>query len=363
MKKIIIFLFCFATCYAFAQSSSDCQTKLKILESQNADLTKTNGELKEQVKRQKVINSTTTVDPNPQIIKTLQAENDSLRSIIDSLNHAYYLAEKSREKKVDENMPVKFADKNLETFLLRCFDLNDDGIISQFEAEQIVNLNISKLKITSLEGIEYLVNLEKLVCSDNKIIKVDLLHNRALKVLICSNNPLTFLNVSNSPNLTKLYCAFNKLITLDVSKNPELKDLTCHNNLLTVLYLSNNPLLEKLNCSNNQITTLNIASCQALKRLECKSNGIAKLDIARNTNLEYLDCSYNKLVALSLENNKLLKNLNVSYNQLVSLMVKNGVDFELLDCLSNPHLLEIKIDASQKFVELKKSKKTQLLVN
>jgi Leucine-rich repeat (LRR) protein len=49
--------------------------------------------------------------------------------------------------------------------------------------------------------------------------------------LLCSNNQLTSLDVSNNiDSLTILYCEENQLTSLDVSANTALTDLKCRGN-------------------------------------------------------------------------------------------------------------------------------------
>jgi hypothetical protein len=55
-----------------------------------------------------------------------------------------------------------------------------------------------------------------------------------------------------------LLCQNNLLTTLNLSNNPELKLLFCNNNNLTTLNLNNNPLLDILHCNNNNLSTLSI---------------------------------------------------------------------------------------------------------
>jgi hypothetical protein len=99
--------------------------------------------------------------------------------------------------------------------------------------------------------------LEILDCSQNSIFSLTNISN--LKQLYCQSNKLTNLNVaSNGTKLIRLNCSSNLLTDLDVSQNTELKILLCADNYLTSLDLTNTKIGEgsnspqgRLDCSNN----------------------------------------------------------------------------------------------------------------
>lgn len=86
-----------------------------------------------------------------------------------------------------------------------------------------------------------------------------------LKELICADNRLTNLDVSNNAALEGLWCQGNQLTNLDLSKNIALKNLWCEGNQLTNLDLSKNTALERLGCTNNRLTNLDVSKNTALK--------------------------------------------------------------------------------------------------
>ncbi|MEG2365361.1 MAG: cell surface protein, partial [Alistipes sp.] len=65
-----------------------------------------------------------------------------------------------------------------------------------------------------------------LVCKDNQLKDLDLSNNTALTHLRCENNKLKSLYVSKNTALTKLYCNDNHLTTLDVSMLTGLKAIS-----------------------------------------------------------------------------------------------------------------------------------------
>ena len=53
---------------------------------------------------------------------------------------------------------------------------------------------------------------------------------------------------------------------------PVLKSIICWNNNITILDISNSTILESLNCSSNQITSLDVSNNTSLSYLNCHSN-------------------------------------------------------------------------------------------
>ncbi len=143
--------------------------------------------------------------------------------------------------------------------------------------------------------------------------------------LICRNNQLTHLNVSQNTQLQQLFCGHNPLKALDVSQNTKLKILDCPSNQLTQLDVSQNIALEELFCSFNQLPQLDVSQNTKLKFLDCSSNQLIQLYISKNTALEKLHCPSNQLIQLDISKNKKLKMLWCYNNsKLTKLNAANG---------------------------------------
>ncbi|MEP3571826.1 MAG: T9SS type A sorting domain-containing protein [Flavobacteriaceae bacterium] len=158
---------------------------------------------------------------------------------------------------------VHIPDANFKTALLNntAINTNNDTEISYTEAAALTGtLNVSSLNIADLTGIEAFTNITGLVCSQNGLTSLDVSNNMALIDLDCFNNDLTSLDVSENTALLYLQFANNGLTSLDVANNTALKALNCSNNDLTSLDVSNNPDLTYLNCTYNSLTSLDVAS-------------------------------------------------------------------------------------------------------
>lgn len=258
------------------------------------------------------------------------------------------------ESIIPEDMTVAFPDENFRNYLLQNFDADNNGKISDVEALKVKRIVASHLNISSLEGIQFFTNLERLYCNDNKLstlnvskntvliqldcelnklTTLDLSENMRLKFLKCFNNELTTLNVSVF--ISQLECYNNLLGSLDVSKCSALYFLKCNDNQLTSLDVSGCTALKNLYCNNNQLTALNVSDCIALTQLSFDYNQLTSLDISKNIALTGLFCYNNKLTSLNVSNNTALSLLYCNTNQLVSLDVSKNTALTELYCPFN----------------------------
>ena len=252
-----------------------------------------------------------------------------------------------------------FPDLNFRNWVL-AQDYGADGVLTDEEQENITSLDVRRLEIHNLKGIEYFTALKVLNCITNKLTTLDLSHNTALEKLECVGNRLTTINllenkklkylscpgsnpgnqltaldVSECTELDTLACSGNPLETLDVSKNTKLRCLECYSNQLTVLDLSKNTVLRRLHCNDNKLTTLDLSKNTALDMLQCSSNLLTTLDITNNSALTCLSCANNKLTTLYVPNNKSLEWIICSDNQLTSLDVSGCSALKSLVCENN----------------------------
>ena len=252
-----------------------------------------------------------------------------------------------------------FPDTNFRNWVVSQ-DYGADGVLTNEELENVTSLDISRLEIYDLKGIEYFVALkdlncmtnklttldlskntalEKLECRGNRLTTINLLENRKLRCLNCGGisygNQLTSLDVSKCTELDTLTCSGNPLATLDVSKNTKLICLECYSNQLTALDLSKNTALRRLYCNDNQLTSLDVSKNTELDILRCSNNLLTTLDVTKNSALTYLSCTDNKLTTLYVSNNKSLESIICFNNQLTSLDVSGCSALKSLSCTDN----------------------------
>ncbi len=230
---------------------------------------------------------------------------------------------------------VNFPDEIFRGLVRENLDSNSDGILTSAEAGAVTAMDASDLGISSLTGIAHFPNLEALLCSNNPLGALDVSQNLKLEFLDCSFTKISSLDVSRNTALLGLDCYCNSLTTLDVTNNTQLQYLNCRDNLLTQLDVSKNTALTVLDCSSNAIEDLALSGNPALQELYCYSNPLEELNVSSLVNLQYLDCTSTYLSALDVSKNTKLAELGCDYNGLTTIDVSRNTALELLSVFDN----------------------------
>lgn len=130
---------------------------------------------------------------------------------------------------------TNFPDEVFRNYVKDKFDTNGDDVLSVDEIEDVKSINVMRLEIDDLTGVEYFYNLNDLGCNYNNLTDLDLSQNTQLTRLFCGYNQLSSLNVNGCMFLKTLDCNSNQLGSLDVSNNTQLTDLDCNSNQLSAL--------------------------------------------------------------------------------------------------------------------------------
>ena len=229
--------------------------------------------------------------------------------------------------------------------------------------DTVTFFDVSNLGVSDLSGIADFTDLETLICSNNNLSELDISNNTNLVSLLCGSNFLSSITVNNNLNLKALNCSDNQIQDLDLASNLALESLTASDNQIAAIDVSNNANLNLLSISNNRITgDLLVGNNPNLESLFCSSNQITSLDLVSNTVLKNLDVSNNALSSLDLsainsvvcpdpQTDPLtvcqgLATINVSRNQLNQLIVANGYNdlISIFNAAENPDLFCIQID-------------------
>ena len=183
---------------------------------------------------------------------------------------------------------VYIPDANFKAYLVgnSQINTNNDTEIQVSEASSFDGgIYCPSQNISDLTGIESFTALTYLLCFNNQLTNLDVSQNTALIELNCSGNQLTSLDLSQNIALAFLNCSGNQLTSLDLSQNNALTALECYNNQLTSLDLSQNILLGWLFCENNQITNLDLSQNSSLDTIVCNNNLLNCLNIANGHNI------------------------------------------------------------------------------
>ena len=90
---------------------------------------------------------------------------------------------------IPDNMEQAFPDPIFREYVMENFDTDHDGKISAAEAEAVTEMDAynsksgtisEKTRIASLEGVQYLVNLQSLYCINHRLTSLDVSKNTAL---------------------------------------------------------------------------------------------------------------------------------------------------------------------------------------
>ena len=151
---------------------------------------------------------------------------------------------------------TNFPDEAFRQYVADNFDKDKDGALNQTERNAVKEIRISNSGCTSLQGLKYFSQLTDLLCGNNNLTELDVSENPELVRLICYNNSLTSLNLNKNTKLGSLNCNNNKLTVLDLRENKSLWWLRCNNNCLTSLDLRNNPRIGDLQVGSQRYQIL-----------------------------------------------------------------------------------------------------------
>lgn len=271
-------------------------------------------------------------------------QNTILRSNILTMSPITLGASGKVTPDAEQDFAVKFKDPIFEEYVVSHFDLDCDGFLSFEEAENVVVLDVSGKKISDFTGIEHLVNLETLDCSNNTMTELDLRANTKLKMLKCDqNSSVDTLMLSGVVDLESLsFTNAGKVRVLDLSSCHKLKYLTfTYCSMLKEVKFGTMSDLREIHMTKAGSTKLDkqldLSTCGSLRELEVYGLGLKSLNLSSCPNLEILNCSQNDLTELDLTYCQKLSSLNVKLNPLCVLKLGDNpyiTSVELTDAVS-----------------------------
>lgn len=153
-------------------------------------------------------------------------------------------------------------------------------------------IDCHRKKIHSLDGIELFPNLVILICSENPISRLDLRHNPKLKQIVAIETPLRSLDVSHNTELKVLNISFHQLRKLDVSHNTQLEELLCiFAPGITTLDLSHNPNLRTLYIRQTNIQLVDLRCNNTFHALHALETPLEYIVVSPQHNLDSITAS------------------------------------------------------------------------
>lgn len=232
---------------------------------------------------------------------------------------------------------LNFPDAEFQRFLKERCDTNHNG---KLDAQE---LNITEMtipddyKIKNLEGIRFFDDLEKLDCHGIGLTTLNVGKNFKLRELDCSYNQLKEYLPILSSGLKILNCSHNNLTYMDLGilSGLKLEEVDCSYNKIWRIVMRSEEELVKFDCSNNELMALDVSRCYQLKQLNCSVNQLVELDVKNQTNLTLLDCHHNELIELNVSQNQNLASLTCDGNQLTTLDLSKNTSLSHLSCAEN----------------------------
>ncbi len=238
-------------------------------------------------------------------------------------------------------------DPNFEQTLIDLgYDMVLDGQVLTDNIDDVTSLDVSSQSINDLTGIESFLALESLICSDNNLSNLNVTQNLNLINLDTRGNPLLSLDVTQNILLQNLQVWFSLMPTIDLSKNQNLILFSGRSSQLESLDFSNNPMLEQVQVRNSLIENLHLNNNPLIWALELGGNRLTSINTNNLPNLGILLCENNLLIEIDLSQNPLLSWLSASNNQLTIIDLRNGNNNQLstLDTTNNPNLACFMVD-------------------
>ena len=220
-------------------------------------------------------------------------------------------------------------------------ETKENETISKVDLDKIKLLlaNDRSKEITTLEGIQYLINLQHIILENVKEENVDFSNNKELLSLFLNGNieNKSQIKTINLDQNTKLKVLFLKLSNknLNLSNLTALTTIDIKKTILENIVLPNN--VTNLELSDNNIKSINIPTSAV--KVNLGKNKLNNIDLSNTPNLEELHLQYMNLDTINLTKLPKLKKLDI-----VSFKSDEDIDFS-----KNINLEEVYINTDRSY--------------
>ncbi len=233
---------------------------------------------------------------------------------------------------------VNIPDANFKAYLVGNTSINTNADTSIQVSEALAYFGpiiCANMNISDLTGIEAFPNITYLLCNNNNISALDLSQNTAISELSCQNNLLSDLDVSQNTALTTLSCYNNQIDSLDVTQNTQLLSVSAGGNQMVYFNIGANSNVQQITLSNNSLSAIDLTQCPGLITLYLNNNVIGSLDVTQNLFLRNLQCPENNMSSIDLSNSDSLTQLDLSYTNITALDLSNNLKLINFNCNGN----------------------------
>ena len=182
--------------------------------------------------------------------------------------------------------------------ILKEFDKDGDGKLSDSEKRSATEFTISDLRLSSLSGLEELEYLERLNCGGNGLKELDVSALKNLTFLGCGRDNYERM-IFDNPKLAYIYIVSTPLKDLDTSKLPELNQLDSYDNPFESLSFESNPILSHITLEGAAMEELDLSTNVRMEVIFVRNNPDLRvlwlhpdckprlIDINDNTQIKY----------------------------------------------------------------------------
>ena len=143
--------------------------------------------------------------------------------------YSYYINIKWKNVTTGDNTKeISIKDEKLKEKLLQDYDLDKDGKFTEYDANNIGELNINSAGVTNLSGIENFKNLRVINAYGNNISDLEPLRNLTtlIEVNFASNKISNMEPIMGLPNLNFIAMSNNNITDISCLKNRKFKYIT-----------------------------------------------------------------------------------------------------------------------------------------